>query len=147
MREGRQGGDNCQWLHPGVCVWWRETGWREKVTVSSVASCCVRFREQWVAENHLMWKASEKCSYEWQTKCVGSQTRDCVCVRPWARVCVCVCTCSVTSHCLGLLSRSVSLTDEHALPLKGIRLRWFRITWALWLYLRQLPLLYYNDII
>lgn len=38
---------------------------------------------------------------------------------------------SVFSHCLDLSSRSIRVTDEHALALKGISLKWFKITWAL----------------
>lgn len=38
---------------------------------------------------------------------------------------------SVFSHCLDVSSRSVGVTDEHASALRGISLKWFRITWAL----------------
>lgn len=62
--------------------------------------------------------------------------------------------CIFSPLCSNLLSRSVSLTDEHASALKEISLKWFRITWALWLWSQtaactvlQWYYIIYNDII
>lgn len=134
-----------------VCVWWRETGWRERMTVSAAASCCVRLRKQWEACEHLMLET------RWAFFLMTDR------LNVWAEFPTCLCVCMkdisahtdwVSSHCLDPSSRSVSVTDERASALKGISPRWFRITWARRLWSQraacavlQWYYIIYNDII
>lgn len=82
------------------------------MTVSAVASCCVRFRKQWVAHEHLMYFSYDRLNVwvEIQTVCAWVLDTH---VRTGF---------SVTSHYVDFSSLSVTVTDQHASAMKGMRL-------------------------
>lgn len=123
-------GDNCWWLLPGVCV----SEWDKVEREEDCVSSCLLPHEVKETEGSI-WESDVNDEITRQDLLVGFPN------------CFCVCVCVILherglphwvfrrSPVLGLRERlSHCITDERASALKETSLKWFRITWARWLW-------------